>query len=41
MTEKEADDIEAAAKETIKEAMDFAVESPLPDLSTLCTDIFA
>ena len=41
MTATEADAIEAAAKETIKEAVAFAEESPLPDLETLYTDIFA
>lgn len=41
MTAKEADGIEAQAKETIKEAVAFAEASPLPDLETLYTDIFA
>jgi acetoin:2,6-dichlorophenolindophenol oxidoreductase subunit alpha len=41
MTEKEANDIETAAKETIKDAVEFAEASPLPDLSSLYTDIFA
>ena len=41
MTATEADAIEAGAKETIKEAVAFAEESPLPDLETLYTDIFA
>ncbi|MFU2016141.1 thiamine pyrophosphate-dependent dehydrogenase E1 component subunit alpha [Peribacillus butanolivorans] len=41
MTAEEADGIEAQAKETIKEAVAFAEASPLPDLETLYTDIFA
>ncbi|MEH7483392.1 thiamine pyrophosphate-dependent dehydrogenase E1 component subunit alpha [Neobacillus drentensis] len=41
MTAEEADGIEAQAKETIKEAFAFAEASPLPDLETLYTDIFA
>jgi acetoin:2,6-dichlorophenolindophenol oxidoreductase subunit alpha len=41
MTEKEANDIELAAKATIKDAVEFAEASPLPDLSSLYTDIFA
>jgi len=41
MTAEEADRIEAEAKETIKKAVEFAEASPLPDLETLYTDIFA
>jgi acetoin:2,6-dichlorophenolindophenol oxidoreductase subunit alpha len=41
MTAEEGDGIEAQAKETIKEAVAFAEASPLPDLETLYTDIFA
>jgi pyruvate dehydrogenase E1 component alpha subunit len=41
MTAEEADRIEAEAKETIKEAVAFAEASPLPDLESLYTDIFA
>ncbi|MGE7122221.1 thiamine pyrophosphate-dependent dehydrogenase E1 component subunit alpha [Peribacillus sp. NPDC046944] len=41
MTAEEADSIEAAAEKTIKEAAAFAEASPLPDESTLYTDIFA
>ncbi|MCM3588297.1 thiamine pyrophosphate-dependent dehydrogenase E1 component subunit alpha [Mesobacillus maritimus] len=41
MTETEANDIETAAKATIKDAVEFAEASPLPDLSSLYTDIFA
>ncbi|MBZ5750336.1 MULTISPECIES: thiamine pyrophosphate-dependent dehydrogenase E1 component subunit alpha [Metabacillus] len=41
MTVEEADAIEAAAEKTIKEAVAFAEASPLPDESTLYTDIFA
>ncbi|WP_144551416.1 thiamine pyrophosphate-dependent dehydrogenase E1 component subunit alpha [Peribacillus simplex] len=41
MTAEEGDGIEAQAKETIKAAFAFAEASPLPDLETLYTDIFA
>ena len=41
MTAEEADSIEEAAEKTIKEAAAFAEASPLPDESTLYTDIFA
>lgn len=41
MTAEEGDGIEAQAKETIKAAVAFAEASPLPDLETLYTDIFA
>lgn len=41
MTAEEADRIEAEAKETIKKAVEFAEASPLPDLESLYTDIFA
>lgn len=41
MTAEEADEIEAAAEKTIAEATAFAEASPLPDASTLYTDIFA
>ncbi|AST96949.1 acetoin dehydrogenase E1 component alpha subunit [Niallia circulans] len=41
MTSKQADEIEKEAAETIKKASEFAQNSPLPDVESLYTDIFA
>jgi pyruvate dehydrogenase E1 component alpha subunit len=40
MTQKEAEEIEAAAQREADEAVKFAVESPEPELSELMTDIY-
>ena len=41
MTDEEANEIEAAAEKKVEEAVAFAEASPLPDESSLYTDIFA
>ncbi|EGQ25944.1 thiamine pyrophosphate-dependent dehydrogenase E1 component subunit alpha [Mammaliicoccus sciuri] len=41
MTSEQADEIESNAKKTVEDAVAFAEASPLPDESTLYTDIFA
>ncbi len=40
-TEKEAKEIEARAEKKIKEAVEFAKNSPLPDIESLYEDVFA
>src|SRR5690625_1283693 len=41
ITEEEADAIEKAAENTVKEAVEFAENSPLPDIDSLYEDVFA
>jgi len=41
MTKEEADQIEKEAKQKVKEAVEFAENSPLPDIDSLYEDVFA
>ncbi|MFD1067005.1 thiamine pyrophosphate-dependent dehydrogenase E1 component subunit alpha [Oceanobacillus locisalsi] len=41
LTKEEADQIEADAKQQVKDAVDFAENSPLPDIDSLYEDVFA
>ena len=40
-TEKELEDIEEEAKQSIEEAVEFAQNSPMPPLDTLEEDVYA
>lgn len=41
LTEEEVDQIEADAKQKVKDAVEFAENSPLPDIDSLYEDVFA
>ena len=41
LSEKEVQALDAATTEDIAQAIRFAIDSPLPDPSELCTDVYA